>query len=277
MASRHSCDFIELMCCITFPAILIFSLDICLANSSPSGGGRHCWRVKLFAIVQQTRDRARRGDPRAQTTCRITRTTVRSTASPLLIIISCCGRHAPGHPGAAIRLLSLRLQFPALHMFAQGKAGGWGGGGRERPGTEHCTSLSKRPRWRAGQVFQCSFSHPKALVSRAVGWCSRGKEQVAGRKWGMKWSSSFPAPCFLAKASEKVAPHNASGHFTPISACTNALLLPSTPAPRDLCQCHHLGRAEEEAEVKASALQPSVLLLSCQQSRTATQPWHKCV
>lgn len=86
----------------------------------------------------------RRGDPHTRTTCRITRTTLRSTASPLLVSISCCGVQALGHPGTAIRLLSLRLQFPALHMFAQEKAGGWGGGGRERLGTEHCTSLSKR-------------------------------------------------------------------------------------------------------------------------------------
>lgn len=32
VTSRDTCDFLALMCCMAFPGILIFRLDICLAN-----------------------------------------------------------------------------------------------------------------------------------------------------------------------------------------------------------------------------------------------------
>lgn len=182
-------------------------------------------------VVQQTRDIAGRGNPHIYTIFGITRTTTRATDSLFLISTSCCSIHAPGHPGMAIRLLSLRLRmFPTLHVFAQEKAGGWGGGGRERLGTEYCTGLSKRVGEEQDRFYSALSAIPKHLSAQPRGDVvgvkstlpvpqkkARHREELL-----LSWLMVSCLCCFWDSGPTRCFRHR-TGHFTTVSASFIAL------------------------------------------------------
>lgn len=150
------------MCCTGFPGTLIFSHDIYLAELCLGGGSLSLKKLVLQHCLCSTRDTARRGNPMYTPLAGSQGQLPYSLLHQLEWHI-CSRSPRNGHTTPA-------TQITTLHIFAQEKAGDWGGAGRKKLGRV-LHSSSNESWWRAGQMSQCLSASPKHL-SRTERWCT---------------------------------------------------------------------------------------------------------